>query len=909
MSDQSALFPDQHGSTSNNNNNNSVGSPAHSMQTSTGQPDAEAAAVGGGGHEEVVVDEAEEDEDWETEPSEGYEDDDNDISDDGDDESEGLDIEDADDMDVFNHNPWEGYDRYDIENLTPSLRANRRPIPAMTDEEDIMSEFSGDEKYEPKPSYTSQDGEGDRDMYDICSSELYVSRTVDDSTLTYKIRQLMIKLTKGRKDRERKLRIGAYAPPPPSSPSSLSSPSRSAPESMSNKAYLHRLMVRGRNQPQEVEQSPAVSFHHQCANSLTVAPSAMGLWDDIFTIHLESVMRCGVAPRMTERTFHQRQMAAIMEEDSLDLDYGSREMHRPYAEPLKTVKATKFLRTSLYNFGTLPSSETYLPILSGEDPLCMAHRYGYVVMGAREGMLIVHCTQCQRQPIEIHNNLLAGSLHNVMLNSVQIVRWPRYYRSNVMQDDDRYEAAAGQEEDEQEDLDGEIGDDDYDEKEGYPTKPGQFDHYLIMTGNDSGLFIAALPDHPDKEEIKKQSRKYHIEYGEDDFYGHVYKYKEDHTWIRSGFGGEALNDAKASPNGRWIAVVGDSAKVWIIEVTHVAETEEQKAIREEREMMDKLETDSEYETDDSMEEIEAKLGIADQEVKGPRGEKRVREADDDWKNSSSSFKSAKPMVRPRLLHQFGQPVAMTVPDKVLFTPQQRKRRRNHERYASQYVAWNATSTKFAHSSDTSSRVVVWSMPSREIICCVDTGGLSFAIDFHPTLENLFAVANWYGFVHVVDLTGCCIGDEDLVPDDVHYNGQAKIGPGLTGKCEGPHYEEKHDILMLSFRGEKDRSLRILDAIRGLGWSTDGRHLYVSTLRRVLRYELAVDGMKIPTLFELCAREVKAWKERELNAKYTNESMKVIRQVFKPMPEEWEYVPYFVKRRIWGDMFLMRTHDQ
>ncbi|KAF9114547.1 hypothetical protein BGX27_010522 [Mortierella sp. AM989] len=815
---------------------------------------------------------------WETESS-----DEEDSGSDTEDEDDDIEFSDSDDMDmdeVFLLNPTL---TFNIEEFDTSTRANRRPN--LDEDEDVMSDFSGDEKYELKGAYSDTPGGGDKDMFDYSASE-GLNQNIDDAHLTYKIRQLMLKLTKGRRNRERKLRIE----------SSQRGAASLSPASVSNGAYLHRLIVRGPDHPQEVEHSPAVSFHRQCASSLCVTPSAMGFIDDIFTINYCSIMRCGVLDRMNDSLYHSR-LASFLRNSTnyYSTQDGDGPAHRPYAEKLKTVKATKFLRNSIYRFEQLPQEEAYIPLEEGDDPLCMTHKYGYLAMGLNGGELAVFCT-CEGEPIEIHNETLAdNTLGMRMLNSVQIVRWPRYSRNKVtMSDDD--------DDEEEENFNG--MEQKHDEKDGYPSNSGQFDHYLIITGNEKGLLIAALPDHCD------YIRSYDS-YDDDDCQ-HAFKYRGGNAIaIRKGFGGEALNDAKVSPNGRWIAVVGDSANVWTIEVTHVPETEEQRIARlkEEHElkMIKELGTDSDYTTDDSMSE---------------------REDMPDESNVKDSIKPSLDDMMPsdyeeeerggrRLLHQFGQPIQMTIPEKVLFQPQQKRRRHwgFNQLYSSQYVAWNSTSTKFAHSSDTTSRVVVWSMPSREIVCCVDTGGVSFSIEFHPKLENLFAVCNWYGFVHVVDVTGCCVGDEDLVPDNVHVNGQAEVGPGLAG-CGGPHYEEKHDIIMLSFRGERDKSLRILDGIRGTGWSTDGRYLYVATLRRVLRYELADPQFRVPSLFQQCARKVKEWKEKSLNilieGKDENENRRCLDKInkeFSPMDKEWEYVPYSIKRRIWGDTFLMRSHDE
>ena len=817
---------------------------------------------------EIVPEETSE---WETEDS----------GDDGDDDAD-MDSEffsdDDEDFDAWEDdegNPGQGFlddeGDIDIEALTPSLRANRRP-----DMSEIMSEFSGDEKYEPKRELTANDGEGDNDMFDRSNLEQFNPSEVELGRLTPKIRQLMLHLKTGRKNRERKLgikRVDRHEPY-----YNFSTEARQG---------LYPLIVRGPSHPREVEHSPAISFHQQCAHSLTVSPSAMGLWDDLYTINQDMILRCGVLPRMTDDTFALRLSASMEPDDRYD-ERVMYEVFRPYSRELRTVRATKFLPTSIYKFDELPESEAYVEIGMDEDPLCIAQRYGYLAHGTADGNLVAYCTDCGGEPIEIHNDNIAGQPVDMMLNSIQIVRWPRFYRSKMRQDEDGMDVDG--------DDDGGEDEDEYDLTEGYPTQSGQFDHYMVMTGNDYGLFIAALPDHPCLARRNSASWKYRGE----DMFEHVFKYKEDHTWLKKGFNGEPLNDAKVSPNGRWIAIVGDSARVFTVEINHVAETEEQRIVREEREQelaLNDLDTDSEYyNSDDSMEVVEQKLGLSD-DSKGPdRGPSK-----DKAQTRPSTDRRRDP---PRLLHQFGQPQEHTIPDRVIFGTNNKRRRITVNNYTSQYVAWNATSTKFAHTSDTSAKVMVWSMPSKEIVCCVDTGGFSYAIEFHPKLENVFAVNNWYGFVHVVDITGCSIGDQDLVPD-VELNSQGPAGGG----CTGPHYEEKHDILMCSFRGEKDKSLRILDGLRGLGWSTDGRHLYVSTLRRVLKFEFKDDRFRVPSLFDLCARKVREWKEHQISQEHTGESTASIKRSFGPIAKDWEYVPYQIKRRIWGDLFLMQSHNE
>ncbi|KAF9319250.1 hypothetical protein BG003_009579 [Podila horticola] len=765
----------------------------------------------------------------------------------------------TEDIDQFLDDP---YLEVNIEGLTPAMRANRR----LNLEDDVMSEFSGDEKYEMQETLSGENGRGDNDMIDYNPHEQYFDVSTDGRFLTNKTRRLMQKLTKGRLERERKLKIKAETTNAPGG------------------HHLHRLMIRGPDFPQEIEFSPAITCHFQCANSLTVTPSTMGLRDDLYTLNTGSIIRCGVLNRMTKARYHYRQLTAAMGKFDDDVQ---EVVVTPVTKDLKSIKASKFLEHSVYRYDDLPMAELYSGLEEDEGPLCLAHRYGYLAHGRDDGSLVVYCTDCADGPHEIYNDIFAKNATNLMLNSAQIVRWPRYDRPK----------SSG---------DGYPEDGDEDEQEGYSVQPGQFDHYVVMAGNEYGLFIAALPDHPAPKDHTKKSH---------DFFNrkHTFKFKKDHTWIRNGFQkhrqnnfesgqNECLNDAKASPNGHWIAVVGDTTSVWVVQVTHEPETEKQRVVREQREVLENSSaestgSDSEYTTDSSDEDESVVFRTSGK-----------RKASEHRRDQAKGAKSSGSPSRPRLLHKFGHPERLHIPEKIVYSKETRAKPRHSAdaRYSSQYLSWNASSTKFAHTSDTIARVYVWSMPSKEIICCVDTGAPSFAIDFHPVLDNLFAFANWYGFVHVVDISGTCVGDPDLIPEGEQGSSGSGGSSALSG-CNGPTYEEKHDILMLSFRGEQDRSLRILDCIRGLGWSTDGRHLYVATLRRVLKYELADEQVRIPSLFQLCANKVRDWKERTLNLGYSEESPEQLAKEFRPIIRDWEYVPYHIKRRIWGEHYHMRTH--
>ncbi|KAI8366922.1 hypothetical protein BD560DRAFT_455031 [Blakeslea trispora] len=178
-------------------------------------------------------------------------------------------------------------------------------------------------------------------------------------------------------------------------------------------------------------------------------------------------------------------------------------------------------------------------------------------------------------------------------------------------------------------------------------------------------------------------------------------------------------------------------------------------------------------------------------------------------------------------------------------------------YSSQYVAWSASSLYFAHTSDTHSHVFVWRMqPQIEMIYRIDAAGYTYAIQFHPELEGVLVFSNRYGYIHTVNLDEC-MTQEGVSVKLINYNSECtksnkenwlrpmeqsehQCAPlclkGTETVCHTNHLAVRHEITMISFRGEKNKQLRILAKINGLQWSRDGTFLYVSTKKRVLAYK-------------------------------------------------------------------------
>ncbi|KAL0084143.1 hypothetical protein F4703DRAFT_1859411 [Phycomyces blakesleeanus] len=186
-------------------------------------------------------------------------------------------------------------------------------------------------------------------------------------------------------------------------------------------------------------------------------------------------------------------------------------------------------------------------------------------------------------------------------------------------------------------------------------------------------------------------------------------------------------------------------------------------------------------------------------------------------------------------------------------------------YSSQYVAWNTSSTQFAHTSDSHHCVLVWDVAQQHIIRTIDSAGYAYAIQFHPHLENMLVFTNRYGYFHTV-------------------------------QWQDNHSPARHEISLVSFRGEKDRRLRILAKINGIQWSHHGKCLYVSTKRRILAYELQMFAHKVPSLASIASHQAK----EHLATKF---SLKRKRSWQSPDHPHWKSIPLSVKEELFREASL------
>lgn len=268
---------------------------------------------------------------------------------------------------------------------------------------------------------------------------------------------------------------------------------------------------------------------------------------------------------------------------------------------------------------------------------------------------------------------------------------------------------------------------------------------------------------------------------------------------------------------------------------------------------------------------------------------------------------------------FGQPKKFAIPFDMLTAPEDTFK--SQFTFSSQYVAWSKSSVYVAHTSDTDNNVFVWrTKPQFEMIYRIDAGGYTYAIQFHPELEGVLAFSNRYGYLHTVNLEEC-ISKQDphhvirlldydrQTPQSVgHTCTQTCLPGGKTAIFHTAHLYARHEITMVSFRGEKNRQLRILAKINGLQWSHDGCYLYVSTKKRVLAYEFMQSSCRIPSLEKmvgLTALSILEKKHTNRKRKSENEDDddKLKRRKQDIWDKKWNNMPVHVRNNVLGNTHL------
>ncbi|KAG0164638.1 hypothetical protein DFQ28_010000 [Apophysomyces sp. BC1034] len=269
---------------------------------------------------------------------------------------------------------------------------------------------------------------------------------------------------------------------------------------------------------------------------------------------------------------------------------------------------------------------------------------------------------------------------------------------------------------------------------------------------------------------------------------------------------------------------------------------------------------------------------------------------------------------------FGTPSKLVIPEKLLRTSSDA----SGTPYSSQYVAWSKSSHYFAHTSDSHTNVFVWRAATREILYSIDAAGYAYAIKFHPLFEGVLAFTNRYGYFHTVNLDEATPRDMCKASSVLHFDRQTTSSRGhVCQRCcivpndgsnhavyHTQHLSARHEITMVAFRGEKDRTLRILAKINGIQWSKDGRHLYVATKKRVLAYQF-LSACTLRTLMDVASQGAREVLEHSIPSRkrkrytHSEEDQNTTKRL-ETWHRKWLCVPAHIRHKVLGD-FQLASH--
>ncbi|CEP13655.1 hypothetical protein [Parasitella parasitica] len=238
-------------------------------------------------------------------------------------------------------------------------------------------------------------------------------------------------------------------------------------------------------------------------------------------------------------------------------------------------------------------------------------------------------------------------------------------------------------------------------------------------------------------------------------------------------------------------------------------------------------------------------------------------------------------------------------------------------YTSQYVAWSPSSRYFAHTSDSHNLILVWRASTRELLYAIDAAGYTYAITFHPQLDNILVFTNRYGYFHTVDFAKGTTDTASEFIDILSFDRQTHSSRGhqcldscLSSQHDHAvfrtrHLKIQHEITMVSFRGEIDKRLRILAKINGIEWSKDGKYLFVATKKRVLAFQFSYTQPSAPTLIDFSSLHIRKSLENQQELKLGKKTRLDKDDVERL--SDWDLLPDHVHNRILGDTQLLACH--
>ncbi|KAJ3345590.1 hypothetical protein HDU83_003917 [Entophlyctis luteolus] len=402
------------------------------------------------------------------------------------------------------------------------------------------------------------------------------------------------------------------------------------------------------------------------------------------------------------------------------------------------------------------------------EVVSMDMAYGFLAIGFDDGILSAFCMEDGVPRLILYQS----TVHRIdMFNSVHISRRVITKKSKDDDDDDEFEC--------------------------------RYEYTLIVTRNSGFIDIHILSEHRDctaketpHEELLMSHPRAEIETSDTSPLSPHHGDLLTSAYLTLGGLSSAPNDARISPNGQFLACVGDNGGVWIGDVLY---------------------------------------GESDQDAP-------------DFDNSTAPFRTMGELWKITLDRLFAS-TAITNSENVFET----RHPSNVNSLTMQYLSWSCDSRYFAASSDSYPCVLIFDAHfDGQIICKLDAGGPTFAVAFHPTKPRILAFSSRKSAVQIVDL-------ENRMPVERPQKDASlpTISPPRQFLCHQHRMPVVYGPWESTFGSGvttiPENYTTVFPSINGILWSDDGRYLYVSTDSRVVMHEVA--DWQPPSLRELSCREI------------------------------------------------------
>ncbi|KAG9304552.1 hypothetical protein G9A89_020116 [Geosiphon pyriformis] len=550
--------------------------------------------------------------------------------------------------------------------------------------------------------------------------------------------------------------------------------------------FQKSFLRKDKGHPRQIVHSPSSSNHFQCANSLAVCPTDFGLNHDIYTYTLNLVIKAGQRSKFDPTSSNplvdkdEIRGKKLFEEAESDIEH----FPTPYLDENAKILIQPFRKhfNAADNLSFNHLSE-HAAIVLQKQPYFITHKFGYLCVGGGEDAISVYSTMNNQPDLLLQTKI--DSSYPILINSADIFRWEITTTTEL-------------------------------EK--------KYFYLLIVTANQYGVFFFELPPYrnsiPNTKETKYSSPKL---------------IKHSSVFEPGDPSRAMVNDARISPNGKWVVVVSDSSSNWIFDVVKKEKRKSRKSRKR-----------------DLLANVPFVIGeprhLNNIQVLNRYMAGEYRSQYVSWNSNSTMFAQSSDT------HCF-------------------------------IIVWGMPKAEILHVIDTGGPTFAIKFnPLREqLLAFANRFGFFHLVDFSqstdPKITWNTSTLPFQGVPH----------EEKPQHEILDTSTSEYLPPSIIQRAK---HVFRHEIYMISRRARNHPKYRIFSTINGIEWSSDGENLYIASKCRVLTYTIIERPVK--SLFEMCACIIRQWAEEKRDAvKHGRE----IPEMWKGIDRKWNYVSIGVKEQI------------